>query len=214
MDLLMNESIRILICDDHNILRKGLRSLFDAMEGLQVVGEASDGREAAEKARLTSPDVILMDLLMPEMNGVEAIRQIKKEGSKTKILVLTSYNDNDLIMAAIQSGIDGYILKTSSPEELVDAIRKVYRGESILSAQATGSLFSSLRGSREQPVQLTQREIEVLNLVGKGCSNREIAVQLHITENTVISHMGRILEKLHLENRTQAALYAKRIGLN
>lgn len=209
----MNEPIRILICDDHDILRKGLRSLFGAIDGLEVAGEAADGAQAVQAAVAVRPDVILMDLLMPGMNGVEAIRMIKSTRLPSKILVLTSFYDNELILSAIEAGIDGYIMKTSSPEELVEAIRKVYRGETILSIRAGGDLFAKWKQNRGQPAQLTQRELEVLNLVGQGFTNREIANRLHISENTVISHMGRILEKLHLDNRTQAALYAKKIGL-
>jgi len=204
--------IRVFICDDHDILRKGLRSLLSTESDLEFVGEASSADEAFNQIAQLKPDVILMDLLMPGTDGIKAIAQIGSISPQSKILVLTSSQENDMILGSLEAGADGYLIKTCSPDMLIDGIRKVARGETVLPPDISKNILPLLHRKSEGSA-LTQREIEVLNLIGKGCSNREIATQLNLSENTVISHVGRILSKLKLENRTQAALYSKRRGL-
>ena len=212
----MTENIRVLIADDHPLIREGLRGLLAAEPGLELVGEAADGSEAVEKTALLRPDVILLDLLMPVKSGIEAIIEIKENDPKARILVLTSFADDDQVFPALRSGALGYLLKDSSPQDLLRAIRSVYRGESSLHPTIARRLvlqFSqpAVDSSPENP--LTQREVEVLKLVAQGLSNQNIADELVVSERTVGKHVGNILEKLHLANRTQAALYALREGL-
>ncbi len=212
----MTENIRVLIADDHPLIREGLRGLLAAEPGLELVGEAADGSEAVEKTALLRPDVILLDLLMPVKSGIEAIIQIKENDPEARILVLTSFADDDQVFPALRSGALGYLLKDSSPQDLLRAIRSVYRGESSLHPTIARRLvlqFSqpAVDSSPENP--LTQREVEVLKLVAQGLSNQNIADELVVSERTVGKHVGNILEKLHLANRTQAALYALREGL-
>lgn len=208
-------AIRILIADDHAVVREGLKALIDTEAGLEVVGEAADGEEAAFKARLLKPDVILMDLVMPRKDGIEATREIKQDDPEARILVLTSFAEDQRIMSAIKAGALGYLLKDSSPQELLRAIRDVYRGESSLHPAVAHKLIEEVRGPAEASgvELLTEREIEVLRLVAQGLSNRQIAKKLFISERTVRTHVSNILRKLHLESRTQAALYALREGL-
>jgi len=212
----LTENIRVLIADDHPLIREGLRGLLAAEPGLELVGEAADGSEAVEKTALLRPDVILLDLLMPVKSGIEAIIEIKENDPKARILVLTSFADDDQVFPALRSGALGYLLKDSSPQDLLRAIRSVYRGESSLHPTIARRLvlqFSqpAVDSSPENP--LTQREVEVLKLVAQGLSNQNIADELVVSERTVGKHVGNILEKLHLANRTQAALYALREGL-
>ncbi len=208
-------SIRILIADDHSVVREGLKALILTEPGLEVIGEAADGEEAAFKARILKPDVILMDLVMPRKDGIEAIIEIKREDPETRILVLTSFAEDKKILSAIEAGALGYLLKDASPQELVRAIREVYRGESALHPSAARKLIDRLRGPSGSPQEepLTEREIEVLRLIAKGLPNQHIAKELSISERTVRTHVSNILRKLHLPNRTQAALYALREGL-
>jgi NarL family two-component system response regulator LiaR len=213
----MTETIRILIADDHAIVREGLRWLIDTEPGMELVGEAADGVEAVLKTRSLQPDVILLDLVMPRKDGIEAIGEIKGENPEARILVLTSFAEDDKVFPAIQAGALGYLLKDSSPQELLKAIREVYRGESSLHPTIARKLIRELHrplGSlppTEEP--LTEREMEVLSLVARGLSNQEIADRLVVSERTVRTHISNILGKLHLANRTQAALYAVREGL-
>lgn len=213
----MSENIRVLIADDHPLIREGLRGLLTAEPGLELVGEAADGLEAVEKTDQLRPDVILLDLLMPVKSGIEAIIEIKEKDPGARILVLTSFADDEQVFPALRAGALGYLLKDSSPQDLLRAIRSVYRGESSLHPAIARRLvlqFSqpAVDSSPENP--LTQREVEVLKLVAEGLSNQNIADQLVVSERTVGKHVGNILEKLHLENRTQAALYALREGLS
>ena len=213
----MTENIRVLIADDHPLIREGLRGLLAAEPGLELVGEAADGSEAVEKTALLRPDVILLDLLMPVKSGIEAIIEIKENDPEARILVLTSFADDEQVFPALRSGALGYLLKDSSPQDLLRAIRSVYRGESSLHPTIARRLvlqFSqpAVDSSPENP--LTQREVEVLKLVAQGLSNQNIADELVVSERTVGKHVGNILEKLHLANRTQAALYALREGLS
>lgn len=210
----MNETIRVLITEDHTVVRAGLRALISSEPGLEVVGEAGDGIEAIEKVRTLQPDVILMDISMPRMDGITAIAQIKLEHPQAKILVLTSFVDDDKVFAAIKAGALGYLLKESSPDDLLRGIRSMHRGESWLHPAIAIKLIRELHAptkvNLEEP--LTSRELEILNLVAQGLANKEIAKQLEISERTVRTHVSNILEKLHLTNRTQATLYALKKG--
>jgi NarL family two-component system response regulator LiaR len=212
----MTETIRILIADDHAIVREGLRALIGTKPDMELVGEAADGVEAVLKARSLQPDVILLDLVMPRKDGIEAIGEIKRENPKARILVLTSFAEDDKVFPAIQAGALGYLLKDSSPQELLRAIREVYRGESSLHPAIARKLIGELNRPSDLPATeepLTEREVEVLILVARGLSNQEIAERLVVSERTVRTHVSNILGKLHLANRTQAALYAVREGL-
>ena len=213
----MSENIRVLIADDHPLIREGLRGLLAAEPDLELVGEAADGSEAVEKTDQLRPDVILLDLVMPVKSGIEAIIEIKEKDPVARILVLTSFADDEQLFPALRAGALGYLLKDSSPQDLLRAIRSVYRGESSLHPAIARRLvlqFSqpAVDSTPENP--LTQREVEVLKLVAEGLSNQNIADELVVSERTVGKHVGNILEKLHLANRTQAALYALREGLS
>jgi two-component system, NarL family, response regulator LiaR len=212
----MNPPIRILIVDDHEIVRKGIRALLATKKDIQVVGEARDGAEAVALAQTVRPDVILMDLMMPKMNGVEATRAITAGQPQTRILVLTSFAADEQVFPAIQAGALGYLLKDSSPQELLQAIRQVFRGEPSLDPAVARKVLAELSAPPSKPLTpdpLTPRELEILRLVAQGKSNKEIAAELVIAEETVHTHVSNILNKLHLASRTQAALYALKEGL-
>ena len=212
----VNELIRVLIADDHAVVRGGLTALLEDVEGIQVVAEAGDGVEALLKVRAVKPDVILMDLMMPRMTGIEAIEEIKRENPGARILVLTSFSEDEKVFAAIKAGAQGYLLKEVSPHDLVQAIRDVYHGESSLHPAIARKLIRDLNRPTALPPSdepLTEREAEVLILVARGLSNQDIANKLVISERTVRPHVSNILGKLHLANRTQAALYALKEGL-
>lgn len=210
-------TIRILIADDHAVVREGLRALIATKPDIEMVGEAADGTEAILKSRSLRPDVILMDLVMPRQDGIEAIAEIKRENPDARILVLTSFADDGKLFPAIKAGAMGYLLKDSSPQELLQAIHDIYHGKSSLHPSVALKVIRELNRPREsltpseQP--LTERETEVLKLVAQGLSNQEIATTLVISERTVGTHVSNILSKLHLANRTQAALYALQEGL-
>jgi DNA-binding NarL/FixJ family response regulator len=209
-------TIRILVADDHAIIRKGIRAMLETVPDIEVAGEAVNGREAVVAAEKLKPDVILMDLVMPQMDGIEAIRRIKAQQPDARILVLTTFAGEDKLFPAIKAGALGYHLKDSSPEELMQAIRQVYRGESSLHPLIARKVLEELAGSSERlPTTdpLTQRELEVLQLVAQGLDNQEIAGKLVLSETTVRTHVSNIMSKLHLASRTQAALYALREGL-
>ena len=212
----MAESIRVLIVDDHAIVREGQRALIDTEPGMAVVGEANDGFEAVKLAESLQPDVILLDLHMPRKDGIEAIEEIKAENPEACILVLTSFTEDEKVYAAIKAGAMGYLLKDSSPQEILKAIRQVYQGEMSMRPSIANKLMHELqRTSNMTPTEdpLTAREVEILKLVAQGLSNQEIAEKLVISERTVRTHVTNILSKLHLANRTQATLYALREGL-
>lgn len=212
----MSELIRLLVVDDHTVVRKGLCSLLTSKYGMEVVGEAGDGLEAVEKARETHPDVILMDMMMPEMPGLEAIIEIRKEDPDARILVLTSFGDDAQITAAIKAGALGYLLKDSSPDELIHTIRSVYMGTFSVPAEMLQALISEPQDEDEKiPAEhdLTERELDVLRELANGSSNHDIADTLFISTTTVRSHVRSIFQKLNLSNRTQAALYALENGL-
>jgi NarL family two-component system response regulator LiaR len=205
-----------LVAEDHPIVREGLRTLIASEPGMALVGEAADGIEAVAKARALRPDVILMDLMMPRMSGLEAISEIKAGQPEVSILVLTSFAEEDKIFPAIRAGALGYLLKDSSPEQLLRAIRDVHRGEPSLHPTIALKMIRELDhpASQERSASpLTDREIQVLKLVAQGLTNQEIADRLVISEWTVRTHVRNILGKLHLANRTQATLYALREGL-
>ena len=209
--------IRVLLTDDHAIVRKGIRALLATELDIQVVGEAGDGLEAVAQAKALQPDVILMDLVMPKLDGIEATRQITAELPDTGVLVLTSFAADEKVFPAIKAGALGYLLKDSSPETLVEAIHQVHRGEPSLEPSIARKVLIELsHPPKQQPLTaepLTERELDVLRLIAQGGSNKEIAMKLSVSELTVRSHVSNILGKLHLASRTQAALYALQKGI-
>lgn len=212
----MNEKIRLLIVDDHRVVREGLKAFITPISDLEIVGEAQNGQEAVALESQLKPDLILMDLVMPGMDGIEAIRAIRKQRPCARILVLTSFIENEKVLAAVKAGAAGYLLKDSSPEELHAAIHTIYLGESSLSPEAARIVMTSICcPDQDEPElsMLTTREREILCLVAEGLSNDQIANRLVLSAWTVRSHIGRILNKLQVENRTQAALLALRAGL-
>lgn len=213
----MSDTIRILIADDHTLVRAGLRALLDSEPGMKVVGEAADGMDAVNRAGTLKPDVILLDLVMPRKDGIEAITEICNMTPGARILVLTSYTDDDKVFPAIKAGALGYLLKDSEPHELLQAIRNVYAGEPSLAPTIARKLMRELQQPPNLPPAehpLSEREVQVLRLVAQGLSNKEIADRIVVSERTVRAHVSNILNKLHLANRTQATLYAIREGLS
>jgi NarL family two-component system response regulator LiaR len=212
----MTSSIRVLIVDDHAIVRKGIRALLSTEADIEVVGEAEDGSRAVDQAKMLQPDVVLMDLVMPQMDGIEATGRITADYPKTRVLVLTSFAADDKVFPAIKAGALGYLLKDSGPEDLVQAIRQIHRGEPSLDPAIARKVLMELSRPPKKPLTtdpLTEREMEILRLVAQGKSNRDMADELVITEATARTHVSNILSKLHLASRTQAALYALREGL-
>jgi len=204
----MSDLIRVLICDDHYVVRQGLNTLLAPRNGVKVIGEAATGREAVDLARTLQPDVILMDMMMPDIDGPEAIRAIKHDNPQARILVLSSFGESSQITAAIQAGALGYLLKDSSPDDLFHAIRSVYRGNLVLPQDLAARLLQPQPKMTEID-QLTERELDVLRMLARGLSNKEIALNLVISTTTVRSHMSNILLKLKVSNRTQAVLVAQ-----
>lgn len=213
----MPEPIRILIVDDHALVREGLRAVLETQKDMELVGEARDGEEAVARAAELQPDLVIMDLVIPRKDGVTATREILRHNPRIKVLVLSSYLDDEKINNVLHSGAMGYLLKDSNPQELLQAIRTIYWGKSAFDPAVQRKLVDQLnRGVGESPAAdppLTEREIEVLRLMAQGASNSQIAQKLSLAEGTVRFHVSNILGKLHLASRTQAALYAVREGL-
>jgi len=208
--------IRVLVVDDHAIVRKGVKALLAEVAGIEVVGEANDGEEAVALVDKLQPDVIMMDLVMPKMDGIEAIARITDKYPDARILALTSFANDDKVFPAIKSGALGYLLKDSDPDDLIPAIRQVHRGEPSMDPGIARKLLRELSQPSNHPPTpdpLTDRELEVLRLVAKGADNKMIADQLFVAEVTVRTHISHILSKLHLANRVQAALYALKEGI-
>ncbi|MGD8997911.1 MAG: response regulator transcription factor [Anaerolineae bacterium] len=213
----MTEAITVLVVDDHEVVRRGLRSYLDALPDFAVVGEAESGEAAIHLAVEHIPDVVLMDLVMPGMDGVEATRRVKNASPRTQIVVLTSYHQDEHIFPALKAGATSYILKDVQMDELADAVRRAARGEVTLHPRVAARVIQELHGARGVELnpftELTTREMEVLRLIANGLSNSEIAEELVISGNTVKGHVSNILSKLHLADRTQVAVYAWREGI-
>ena len=209
--------ISVLIVDDHAVVREGLRTFLDLQDGLEVVGEATDGVEAVDQARRLAPNVILMDLVMPELDGVGAMRALRTEAPDSRVIVLTSFLDDDRLLPAIQAGAAGYLLKNVAPAELARAIRAANAGEAIIDPSAAARLLGTLAGGERRATRdsrrLTRREQDVLELIVGGRSNKRIALELGISEKTVKAHVTHLLAKLGVADRTQAAILAVREGL-
>jgi two-component system, NarL family, response regulator LiaR len=208
--------IRVLIVDDHAVVREGLRTFLELQDGIEVVGEASDGSEALEQAEQLEPDVVLMDLVMPRLDGVGAMRQLRERSPQIRVIVLTSFLDDDRLLPAIQAGAAGYLLKDVEPTELAQAVRAASAGQAMLNPVVAARLVEAIAENRApgvQPEHLTRREQEVLEQLAHGRSNKRIALELGISEKTVKGHVGHLLAKLGVADRTQAALLAVREGL-
>ena len=210
--------MKILLCDDQAVIRDGLEMLLNLEKDFQVIGAAQDGAEAFELAAQKQPDLILMDLKMPIINGIEATRQIRAKFPNIKILVLTTYDDDEWVFDAIRAGASGYLLKDTSRQKIVEAIRGTMDGKSFVDPAIAGKLLNQVASRQTQPAsiltdKLTERELDVLRLIAKGINNGEIAAQLHLSEGTVRNHVSAILEKLGVSDRTQAAVIAIQHGL-
>jgi two-component system, NarL family, response regulator LiaR len=209
--------IRVLLVDDHAVVREGLRAFLELQDGIEVVGEAGDGEGAVAEASRLEPDVILMDLVMPKLDGVGAMRRLRELVPSARVVVLTSFLEHERLLPAIQAGAAGYLLKNTEPAELARAIRAAHKGEAIIDPTVAARLVSALadgsRTGRDERDQLTRREREVLELIVRGRSNKRIALELGIAEKTVKTHVGHVLAKLGVTDRTQAALLAVREGL-
>jgi NarL family two-component system response regulator LiaR len=217
------ERIRVLIVDDHQVVRRGLRTFLELQDDVEVAGEAGDGQAGVEEAERLAPDVVLMDIVMPRLDGIEATRRIKERAPGIGVIALTSFAGDDQVLPALEAGASSYLLKDVTPEELVEAIRAVHRGEPRLHPDALRKVMEAAMGPRAGPARpaasspppgdLTEREVEVVALVAQGLSNREIAEAFVISEKTVKTHIGHVLAKLELKDRTQIAIYAIRHGL-
>jgi len=209
------ERIRVFIVDDHAVVREGLKTFLNAHEDIQVVGEADNGESALMQVQTVQPDVILMDLVMPKMDGIIAIRKMKQKNPEIRIIVLTSFSEDDKVFPAIKAGAYGYLLKDVAPTELVECIRAAQRGETSLHPKITKRLVENIALGHKKPSleELTEREREVLGCIARGLRNKEISDVLFISEKTVKTHVSSILSKLNLTDRTQAAIYALKKGL-
>lgn len=209
--------IRVLITDDHPMVRQGIRSFLERHSDIEVVGEAATGGEAVAQSHELLPDIVLMDLKLPDLDGVAATREITARHPEVRVIALTAFEDDELILAALRAGAAGYLLKEIPAEGLINAIRAAVRGETPLAPQVTQKLVETVRQPRADPdvrlASLSEREREILSLLAQGLVNREIAARLAISDKTVKFHVSNILEKLHLSDRTQAALFAAKYGL-
>jgi NarL family two-component system response regulator LiaR len=213
----MSERISILLVDDHEVVRQGVRAFFETQAEFLVVGEAKNGAEAVKMVEDNIPDVVLMDLIMPGMNGVEATRLIKNISPRTQIVVLTSYHEDEHIFPALQAGALSYLLKDIKMDDLADGVKKAALGEAVLHPHVAARVIVEIRGNKEDEFNphsnLTNREMEILKLIADGASNTDIAEKLVISMHTVKGHVSNILSKLHLADRTQAAVYAWQEGV-
>lgn len=213
----MEKTITVLLVDDHEVVRQGVRASLEARRDFTVVGEAESGAAAVRMAEEHIPDVVLMDLVMPGMDGVEAARQVKRVSPRSHIIVLTSYHEDEHIFPALQAGATSYMLKDVKMDQLAEAIRRAAQGEATLHPRVAARVIQELQGARRLEInpftELTEREMDVLKLIAEGLGNGEIAAQLVISESTVKGHVSNILSKLHLADRTQAAVYAWRQGV-
>lgn len=210
------ELIKILIADDHPVVREGLSAMLSKEQDVEVVGEAENGVEAVNKAKELQPDIIFMDLRMPELDGVEAMRQIRAQNPDIKIIVLTTYDNDESIFKGIEAGAKAYLLKDAPREELLKAIRAVHRGESLIQPAVAGKVldrFAELSRQAQAPEMLSERELDVLKLMAKGAANKQIAAELFISESTVKSHIASIFQKLDVNDRTEAVTQAIRKGI-
>jgi DNA-binding NarL/FixJ family response regulator len=207
------DPIRILIADDHGVVREGLRTYLELQDGLEVVGEAGDGEEAVREAERLAPDVILMDLVMPKLDGVGAMRELRARLPRSRVIVLTSFADDERLLPAVQAGAAGYLLKNVQPAELARAVRLAHDGGTMLDPSVATRLVDALAETPAERPTLTPREDEVLGLIARGLSNKRIAFELGLSEKTVKTHVAHVLSKLGVADRTQAAVYAVRAGL-
>jgi NarL family two-component system response regulator LiaR len=209
------DPIRVLVVDDHAVVREGLRAFLDLQDGIEVVGEAEDGEEAVAAAERVRPDVVLLDLVMPRLDGIGALRRLRDRVPAARVIVLTSFLDDDKLLPALRAGAAGYLLKNAQPQELARAVRVAHAGETLLDPAVAARLVAALAADvEEDPLdRLTPREREVLELIGRGFPNKRIAQELDISEKTVKTHVGRLLAKLGVDDRTQAAVLAVRAGL-
>jgi len=213
----MSDPITLVLVDDHRVVRLGLTSYFNTLSDIQVVGEAENGQAAVELVTQLAPDVVLMDLHMPDMDGVQATRLVKAHSPRTQVIVLTSYHADEYIFPAIRAGALSYVLKDIDPDELADAVRRAHAGEAVIHPRVAARMVQEISGARQDVLnpfhELTARELQVLRLIAAGKNNREIAEELIISAKTVKSHITNILSKLHLADRTQAAVYAWQSGI-
>jgi DNA-binding NarL/FixJ family response regulator len=209
------EPIRVLLVDDHAVVREGLRAFLELQEGIEVSGEAADGEEAIDAAARLRPDVILMDLVMPRLDGVTAMRSLRERAPGARVIVLTSFLDDDKLLPALRAGAAGYLLKNAEPREVVRAVRAASAGEALIDPVVAARLIETLAvdGGEEPLDRLTPREREVLVLIGRGFPNKLIARELDVSEKTVKTHVGHVLAKLGVTDRTQAAVFAVRAGI-
>ena len=208
-------SIRVLVVDDHAVVREGLRTFLSLQDGLEVVGEAADGEAAVRVAEQLRPDVVLMDLVMPRQDGVAAMRELRRRLPGTRVIVLTSFTEDQRLLPAIQAGAAGYLLKSVQPAELARAVRAAHAGEVLIDPSVAARLVEAIAQPAGEPPaeRLTPREREVLALIGKGLSNKRIAIELGLSEKTIKTHVSHLLAKLGVQDRTQAAVHAVRAGL-
>jgi two-component system, NarL family, response regulator LiaR len=207
----LSDKIGVLIADDHGMVRQGLRDYIELQDDMEVVADVGDGDQAVRRVTDSTPDVVLMDLVMPGTSGIEATRRIREVSPSTRVIILTSFAEEEQVFEAIKAGASGYLMKDIRPEELAKAIRGVYAGEPMLHPEIARMMMGELRRDRDEPRlhdQLTEREMEVLRCIARGLSNKEIAAELVISEKTVKTHVSNLLQKLHLADRTQAAIYA------
>jgi two-component system, NarL family, response regulator LiaR len=203
----------VLVVDDHAVVREGLRAFLELQDGIEVAGEAADGEQAIEAVERLRPDVVLMDLVMPKLDGLGAMRELRERAPSLRVIVLTSFLDDDKLLPALRAGAAGYLLKNAQPQELARAVRAAHSGEALLDPVVAARLVEALAGDEEPLDRLTPREREVLELIGRGFSNKRIARELEVSEKTVKAHVGHVFAKLGVTDRTQAAVVAVRAGL-